>query len=143
MGKIRFKHGAEVSTLLRPHYPHLILGIILPIDTTDTCGLKTEGEGEEKTAHRLWPCWQHLIAPWIRQNQNVLIVAHGDSMRALIKHRDSISDGVISEVEIPMGVPLIYNVNANLVTLEKYYLRSSARSITTGVPTSAEEIAVH
>ena len=39
MGKIRFKHGAEVSTLLRPHYPYLILGIILPIDATGTCVL--------------------------------------------------------------------------------------------------------
>jgi len=101
------------------------------------------GESLRDTAHRLWPCWQHLIAPRIRQNQKVLIVAHGNSLRALIKHLDCISDTAISEVEVPMGVPLIYNLNANLVPLEKYYLRSDTRSATTRVPASADELIAH
>jgi hypothetical protein len=144
-GKIRFKPGAEVSTLLRPHYPHLILGTILPIDATDTCvptkylvarasATQPIGFGHAGSIRSL-PISEKTRRSWV--------LAHGNSLRALIKHLDCISDRAISEVEIPMGVPLIYNLNANIVPLEKYYLRSNARSATTGVPASAAEIAVH
>lgn len=80
------------------------------------------GESLKDTALRLWPCWQHSISVALRQRKNVLVVAHGNSLRALVKHLDDISDIAIAEVEIPMGIPLIYELGDELFPREKRYL---------------------
>ena len=79
------------------------------------------GESLKDTASRMWPCWQHEISLALRQHQNVLVVAHGNTLRALVKHLDEISDVDIAELEIPMGVPLFYKLDADLFPVEKRY----------------------
>lgn len=80
------------------------------------------GESLKDTAFRLWPCWQHSIAPALRRLEKVLVVAHGNSLRALVKYLDGISDADIDDVEIPCGVPLIYKLNQDLDRIGSYYL---------------------
>jgi 2,3-bisphosphoglycerate-dependent phosphoglycerate mutase len=81
------------------------------------------GESLKDTAERLWPYWQHSISVALRQRQRVLIVAHGNSLRALVKYLDGISDADIADVEIPTGVPLVYQLDADLNRMgEKYIL---------------------
>ena len=79
-------------------------------------------ESLKDTASRLWPCWQHSIAPALHQNQTVLVVAHGDSLRALVKYLDNISDVDIAKLELPAGVPLIYEFDTDLNPISKHYL---------------------
>lgn len=79
-------------------------------------------ESLKDTAARLWPCWQHSIAPALRRHEKVLVVAHGNSLRALVKYLDEISDNDIADVEIPCGVPLIYELDANLNRIGSNYL---------------------
>ncbi|MDE2043216.1 MAG: 2,3-bisphosphoglycerate-dependent phosphoglycerate mutase, partial [Alphaproteobacteria bacterium] len=62
------------------------------------------------------------IAPALRANQRVLIAAHGNSLRALVKHLSGIADADITELEIPTGQPIVYDLDANLNALERYYL---------------------
>lgn len=80
------------------------------------------GESLEDTASRLWPCWQHSIAPALRRHERVLVVAHGNSLRALVKYLDEVSDHDIADVEIPCGVPLIYELGSDLKRIGSYYL---------------------
>ncbi len=80
------------------------------------------GESLRDTASRLWPCWQHEIAPALRRDEKVLIVAHGNSLRALIKYLDNISDEAIPNLEIPYGVPLVYSLGPDLRRIESHYL---------------------
>lgn len=80
------------------------------------------GESLKDTASRLWPCWQQSIAPSLRTGQRVLIVGHGNSLRALIKYLDCISDTNIAAVEMPTGVPLIYELDRDLNTVSRRYL---------------------
>jgi 2,3-bisphosphoglycerate-dependent phosphoglycerate mutase len=76
-------------------------------------------ESLRDTALRLWPCWQHAIAAALRERQRVLVVAHGNSLRALMKHLDQISDEEIVHVEVPLGIPLVYELDQNLNTIRK------------------------
>lgn len=80
------------------------------------------GESLKETALRLWPCWQHAISLALRQGKNVLVVSHGNTLRALIKHLDNISDVDIANLEVPMGIPLFYKLDADLFPAEKCYL---------------------
>jgi 2,3-bisphosphoglycerate-dependent phosphoglycerate mutase len=80
------------------------------------------GESLRDTESRLWPCWQHSIAKSLRENERVLVVAHGNSLRALVKHLSEISDDGIAEVDIPCGVPLIYELDHHLGRIGSYYL---------------------
>lgn len=84
------------------------------------------GESLKDTAARLWPCWQHAIAPALRRQEKVLIVAHGNSLRALVKHLDGISGHDIADVEIPCGIPLIYKLDPHLNRIGSYYLAGSS-----------------
>ena len=59
------------------------------------------------TVARFMPAWLDDIAPAIKQNQRVLIAAHGNSLRALVKHLDGIADDAIAELNIPTGIPLV------------------------------------
>lgn len=71
---------------------------------------------------RFLPTWNEEIAPAIRAGKRVLIVAHGNSLRALVKHLDGISDEDIVELNIPTGVPLVYELNDDLRPLGHRYL---------------------
>jgi 2,3-bisphosphoglycerate-dependent phosphoglycerate mutase len=74
------------------------------------------------TVKRFLPYWQTTIAPVIRSGQKVLIVAHGNSLRALVKYLDQISDKEIVHLNIPTGVPLIYHLDETLKPINHFYL---------------------
>ena len=74
------------------------------------------------TVARVMPCWNERLAPAIRSGQRVLIAAHGNSMRALVKYLDDISDDDIVGVNIPNGIPLVYELDDALRPLRHYYL---------------------
>lgn len=71
---------------------------------------------------RVLPYWQKQIVPQIKKKKRVLIVAHGNSLRALIKHLDKISDDKIAELNVPTGIPLVYELDKNLKPVKSYYL---------------------
>lgn len=79
-------------------------------------------ESLKDTIARFVPYWQSAIAPDIKAGRRVLICAHGNSLRALIKHLDGMTDSEIVDVNIPTGVPLVYLLNSELKPLQKYYL---------------------
>ena len=74
------------------------------------------------TVTRFLPYWHETIAPAIRQGQRVLIAAHGNSLRALVKYLDNISDDAIVELNIPTGIPLVYDLDADLRPIRSQYL---------------------
>jgi len=80
------------------------------------------------TAARLLPCWQHHIAPALRSGQSTLIVAHGNSLRGLVKMLDGVSDDDIVDLDIPTGIPLVYELDAELQPLRHDYLREATDS---------------
>lgn len=74
------------------------------------------------TVERFLPCWHEVIAPVIRSGERVIIAAHGNSLRALVKYLDDIPDEVIPEVNIPTGMPLVYELQDDLKPIRNYYL---------------------
>lgn len=74
------------------------------------------------TVDRVVPYWNAEIAPKIRSGKRLVIAAHGNSLRALVKHLDSISDQDIVELNIPTGMPLVYTLDKNLKPISKRYL---------------------
>jgi len=74
------------------------------------------------TVARVVPYWQSSIAPAVRAGKRVLIAAHGNSLRALVKHLDGISDEKIVEKNIPTGIPLVYELDHALKPVRHYYL---------------------
>jgi 2,3-bisphosphoglycerate-dependent phosphoglycerate mutase len=78
------------------------------------------------TVARVLPFWNESIAPAIRAGRNVLIAAHGNSLRALIKHLDNVSDDDIVNLNIPTGQPLVYELDDNLRPIRHYYLGDAA-----------------
>ena len=78
------------------------------------------------TVLRVVPYWQMEIAPQIRAGKNVIIAAHGNSLRALIKHLDHVSDSDIVGLNIPTAVPLIYELTDDLKPIRSYYLGDQA-----------------
>ena len=74
------------------------------------------------TVARVLPYWNDEIAPAIKSGKRILIAAHGNSIRALVKILDEISDDDIAEVNIPTGAPLVYELDENLKPLKHYYL---------------------
>ncbi len=81
-----------------------------------------EAECLKDTVSRFLPFWNTTIAPTIQQGKKVLIAAHGNSLRALVKHLDGISDDQILNVNIPTGLPLVYELDESLQPLKSYYL---------------------
>jgi len=79
-------------------------------------------ESLKDTVARFLPYWHETIAPAIRAGGRVLIAAHGNSLRALVKYLDTISDQDIVELNIPTGIPLVYLLNDDLEPLQKFYL---------------------
>jgi 2,3-bisphosphoglycerate-dependent phosphoglycerate mutase len=76
----------------------------------------------QDTVARVLPFWNDTIAPSIRAGRRVLVVAHGNSLRALIKHLDHVSDDDIVELNIPTGQPLVYTLDENLKPISRAYL---------------------
>ena len=74
------------------------------------------------TVERFLPCWHDLIVPAVRSGKSVLVSAHGNSLRALVKHIDDIPDDIIPGVNIPTGVPLVYEFDDALKPIRHYYL---------------------
>ena len=74
------------------------------------------------TVTRFVPYWENTIAPSIKQGKKVVIAAHGNSLRALVKYLDNIPDEEIVSLNIPTGIPLVYELDENLKSLKSYYL---------------------
>jgi 2,3-bisphosphoglycerate-dependent phosphoglycerate mutase len=74
------------------------------------------------TVNRFLPAWHNVIAPTVRSGKRVIIVAHGNSLRALVKYLDGISDEEIVGLNIPTGMPLVYELDNSLKPLKSYYL---------------------
>jgi len=79
-------------------------------------------ESLKDTVERFLPYWKGSIEPFLRQQKRVIIAAHGNSLRALVKYLDGVSDEDIVKLEIPTGVPLVYNLNEALKPIKSYYL---------------------
>ena len=93
-----------------PRYAHL-----QPSDVPLTECLKD-------TVARVLPYWNDTLAPAIRSGQRVVVAAHGNSIRALVKYLDNISDHDIVELNIPNGIPLVYELDDDLKPIRHYYL---------------------
>ena len=79
-------------------------------------------ESLKDTIERVLPYWDEAIAPALRSGERVLVSAHGNSIRALVKHLSNIGDDEIAGVEIPTGQPLVYELDEDLGTRESYFL---------------------
>lgn len=80
------------------------------------------GENLETTLDRVIPFWEDQIAPAVLDRKTILVAAHGNSLRALIKYIEEIPDDEIMALEIPTGQPLVYELNDDLTIIRKYYL---------------------
>ncbi|MBA4759953.1 2,3-diphosphoglycerate-dependent phosphoglycerate mutase [Sphingosinicella sp.] len=83
-------------------------------------------ESLKDTIARVLPYWEASIAPRLKAGERVVISAHGNSLRALVKHLSGISDDEIPTLEIPTGQPLVYELDADLKEIERYYLKDRA-----------------
>ncbi len=79
-------------------------------------------ESLKDTVARVMPFWHEVMAPAIASGTRLLVAAHGNSLRALVKYLDAIDDNAISELNIPTGVPLVYKLDADLKPIEHFYL---------------------
>ena len=125
------KHGADQVKIWRRSYdtppPHLDpsderhprndpkYGTVDPDELPGAESLKL-------TLERVLPLWDSTIAPDIRAGKQVIVAAHGNSLRALVKHLDEMSESAILELNIPTGVPLVYELDADLKPIKHYYL---------------------
>jgi len=74
------------------------------------------------TLERVLPYWHSMLGPMIKSGKRVIIGAHGNSIRALVKYLDNISDAEITELNIPTGLPLVYELDEELKSIKSYYL---------------------
>ncbi|MHA1782142.1 MAG: 2,3-bisphosphoglycerate-dependent phosphoglycerate mutase, partial [Promethearchaeota archaeon] len=74
------------------------------------------------TINRFLPYWHEKIEPMIREGKRVLISAHGNSLRALVKYLDNLSEEEIVKLDIPTGIPLVYELDDELKPIKHYYL---------------------
>ena len=74
------------------------------------------------TVERFLPYWHEVIAPTIKEGKRVIIAAHGNSLRALVKYLDDMSDEAIVKLNIPTGIPLVYELDDSLKPIKHYYL---------------------
>jgi 2,3-bisphosphoglycerate-dependent phosphoglycerate mutase len=82
-------------------------------------------ESLKLTIERVLPYWESAILPVLAGGETVIIAAHGNSLRALVKHLSGISDADITDLEIPTGQPIIYEFEGNVPTGERYYLKDA------------------
>ena len=74
------------------------------------------------TVGRFLPYWHEVLAPAVKSGQKAIIAAHGNSLRALVKYLDNISEDAVVNLNIPTGIPLVYELDENLKPLKSYYL---------------------
>lgn len=79
------------------------------------------------TVERVLPYWHDVIVPAMKSGKRVLISAHGNSLRALIKYLDNIPDDQITELNVPTGIPLVYELDAEMKAIKNYYLADEAQ----------------
>jgi 2,3-bisphosphoglycerate-dependent phosphoglycerate mutase len=80
------------------------------------------GECLKDTVERFLPCWHGTIVPAVRTGRRVIIAAHGNSLRALVKYLDNVSENDIVELNIPTGIPLVYHLDESLKPVKSFYL---------------------
>ncbi len=125
--------GEDLAPLLRHPAPAARTGTTraTPASTpaTPTCRRSSIPASEclKDVVERMLPYWYDAIVPDLRLGRTVLVAAHGNSLRALVKHLDGIADDVITEVNIPTGIPLVYELDDDLrpvgdIALEDRYL---------------------
>lgn len=90
------------------------------------------------TVDRVLPYWKSIIAPAIQSGQRVIVASHGNSMRALVKYLDKVSDDKIVDLNIPTGVPLVYHLNDDLTPIKSFYL-GNAEEIARATQTVADQ----
>jgi len=78
------------------------------------------------TVARFMPCWNNMIVPAMKSGKKVIVAAHGNSLRALVKHLDKVSEKDIIGLNIPTGIPLVYELEDNLTPIRHYYLADQA-----------------
>lgn len=81
-----------------------------------------ETECLKDTVERFLPYWHETVAPAVKSGKKVIVAAHGNTIRALVKYLDNISDEAIADVNIPTGIPLVYELDADLKPIKNYYL---------------------
>jgi 2,3-bisphosphoglycerate-dependent phosphoglycerate mutase len=84
------------------------------------------GEALKQCVDRMLPYWNEAIAPAVKSGQKVIVAAHGNSLRALVKHLDRMSNEAIMGLNIPTGVPLVYELDSSLQPIRHYYLGDEA-----------------
>ena len=80
------------------------------------------GESLKLTVDRVIPYWADAIAPQIKNGKKIIVAAHGNSLRALVKYLDNIADDEISQFNVPTGIPLVYELDQDLKPITKYFL---------------------
>ncbi len=129
--KMAEKHGAEQVKIWRRSYatppPLLPEGDDrLPSKDPRYAGIPAEklpaSEALKHTVDRFLPYWFDQIMPSIKAGKKILVCAHGNSLRALVKHLDDVSEEEILELNIPTGIPLVYELDGNLKPIKHYYL---------------------
>jgi len=122
------KHGEEQVKIWRRSFdippPVLELGSAYDLAADPRyAGLAIPAtESLKDTIARVLPYYEAAILPRLKAGKVVLVAAHGNSLRALVKHLSGISDADISSLEIPTGQPLVYDLDDNIVARERYYL---------------------
>jgi 2,3-bisphosphoglycerate-dependent phosphoglycerate mutase len=84
-------------------------------------------ESLKDTVARFLPYWHDILAPELQSGKHVIVSAHGNSLRAMVKYLDNVSDSEIVNVNIPTGIPLVYELDEKLRPLRHYYLADAAR----------------
>ncbi|ANM31898.1 phosphoglyceromutase [Acidobacteria bacterium Mor1] len=144
------KHGADQVKIWRRSYATPPPALTLDDDRHPRhdrryAGLSDEelplSEALKHTVDRFLPLWHEQIAPAIKDGKNVLIAAHGNSLRALVKYLDDISEEEIVGLNIPTGIPLVYELDAELKPVKHYYLgdAEAARKAAEAVAKQAEK----
>ena len=100
-------------------------------------------EALKNTVARFLPYWHGQIAPVIQSGKRVLIVAHGNSLRALVKYLDQMSDDAIVGLNIPTGVPLVYDLDADLRPVAHFYLGDPEKVAAAAAAVAAQGTAGH
>lgn len=90
------------------------------------------------TVERFLPFWEESIAPLILNGDRLLLVAHGNTLRALIKHLDQVSEEDIVDLNVPTGIPLVYELSDNLEPLKKYYLGDESKAESAAAAVAAQ-----
>jgi 2,3-bisphosphoglycerate-dependent phosphoglycerate mutase len=105
-------------------------------------GLKPDelpvGESLKTTVARFLPYWRETIAPSIAEGKRVVIAAHGNSLRALVKYLDRVSESEIVELNIPTAIPLVYELNDALEPVRHYYLGDAAEAAAAALRVAAQ-----